>query len=289
MTRNVILLFYSVFCGAFFLLPASSFATADSPVVQGLGGAGRAGLPNEALYSNPAAVGLLNQSYSFLMYEKPRIPEWNAGGRAYAIGAYDGTNEAVKGAFGYLRTSMARVDAAGRQGYVDRSEYRLALGRPVWSGVIAGLQARYVTRRTGPDGRSFFDGNLGAIFPVYSGFIGGVTYENAMNEEADRLPTAGVGVTYGFASSGIQLYGDGTRIMKGALKGQRGWALGGEISLAGDFRLRAGRFQDGQRRRKGWSIGASWAGPRASFDYAMRTSGSDPKERDHIFGMTVAL
>jgi hypothetical protein len=85
------------------------------------------------------------------------------------------------------------------------------------------------------------------------------------------------------------LYGDGTRIMKGALKGQRGWALGGELSFAGDFRLRAGRFQDGLRRRKGWSIGGSWVGPRASFDYAMRTSGSNPKERDHILGMTVAL
>jgi hypothetical protein len=282
MTRNVILLLLGVF------LPASSFATADSPVVQGLGGGGRAGIPSEALFSNPAAVGLLSQSYSFLMYEKPKIPEWNAGGRAYSVGAYDGTNEAVRGAFGYLRTSRARVDAAGQQGYEDRSEYRLALGRPVWSSVVMGLQARYVTKRTGPEETSFFDGSVGAIFPVYAGFTGGLTYENFMNKEAERPPTVGAGLTYNLGY-GLQAYGDGTRIMKGPSSGQRGWSLGAEFALAGDFRLRGGKFQDGYRRRKGWSVGISWAGPRASFDYAMRTSGADPKERDHIFGMTVAL
>jgi hypothetical protein len=151
-----------------------------------------------------------------------------------------------------------------------------------------GLQARYVTKRTGAEETSFFDGNVGAIFPVYAGFTGGATYENFMNKEADRPPTVGAGLTYNLGY-GLQAYADGTRIMKGPSSGQRGWSLGAEFSLAGDFRLRGGKFQDGYRRRKGWSVGLSWVGPRASFDYAMRTGGADPKERDHIFGMTVSL
>jgi len=77
--------------------------------------------------------------------------------------------------------------------------------------------------------------------------------------------------------------------MKGTMKGNRGWAVGAETALGDSFRLRTGRFQESVRRMKGWSVGLSWKGPRASFDYAMRTTGQGPKERDHILGMTVAL
>ena len=104
----------------------------------------------------------------------------------------------------------------------------------------------------------------------------------------ENPPTAAAGLLYALGY-GINLYGDGLRVMKGPHKGDRGWALGGELSFATDFRLRAGRFQDTYRRRRGWSAGLSWNGPRTSFDYAMRTSGDSPKERDHILGMTVAF
>lgn len=283
MTRNVILLLAVIF-----FIPASSFATADSPVVQGLGGAGRAGVPTEALFTNPASVALLTQSGSYFIYQKPSIPEWNAGGRGYVIGAYDGQNQAAKGSFGYVRTSRARIDRLGNQGYEDRSEYRFALGTLVSGNIAGGLQARYVTRRIAGQAQKFFDGDLGTIFPIYAGLVGGLTYENALNKAGERPTSMGAGLTYGLGY-GIQAYGDGYRFMKGQEKGQQGWAVGAEVAVAGDFKLRGGRFQDGYRRLKGWSAGISWAGPRASFDYAMRTTGGGPKERDHIFGMTVAL
>jgi hypothetical protein len=287
MTRNAILLFL-VSAGAF--LPAPSFATADSPVVQGQGGAGRAGLPLESLFANPAAVGLLTPSSSFFLnYEKPRIPDWNAGGREYSVGVYDGTSEAVKGGFGYVRTSRALVDAAGRrQDYEDRSDFRAVFGRPVWGNIVAGVRTRYVTRRNGAAEKKFLDGDLGTIFPLYAGVTGALTYEHALAVAGEQPPTVGAGLAYALGD-GLTAYADGYRLMQGLKKGDRGWALGLEVILAGDFRVRGGRFQDGMRRLKGWSLGLSWLGPRTSFQYAMRTTGTNPKEKDHIFGISVAM
>lgn len=283
MTRNILRLLALLFS-----LPASSFANADSPVVQGLGGAGRAGVPNEALFTNPASVALLTTSGSFFIYTKPNIPEWEAGGRAYAIGAYDGGNESARGSFGMLRSSRARIGRDGRQSYEDRSEYRFTVGTKLWANVSGGAQVRYVTRRVGATEEKFFNGDIGAIFPVYMGLIGGLTYEDALNKAGEPPARVGAGLTYALGY-GLQVYGDGYRFMKGVEKGQRGWALGAEFGLAGDFKIRAGRFQDGFRRLRGWSAGLSWTGPRASFDYALRTTGSGPKEKDHIFGMTIAF
>lgn len=234
-------------------------------------------------------MALQKTSSAFYYYDKASISDWNAGGRGFSVGAYDGTNELVQGGLGYTRVSRAEVNAAGRQGYVDRSDYRIVLGRPVWGDIVAGLQARYVTRRIGPTEKKFFDGTLGAILPVYAGLLGGLTYENVMNVDGEQPPTVGAGLSYRFSDYGMQLYGDATRLMKGPRSGDRGWALGAEISLAGDFRLRAGRFQDGYRRHKGWSLGISWAGPRASFDYAMRTGNAAATERSHIVGVQIAL
>ncbi len=281
MTRNAFLLILFLSFGMFTV----DFATADSPVVQGLGGAGRAGVPREGLFSNPAAVGLLTESGAFLIYEKPRIPDWNAGGRLYSVGAFDGQNAGLKGAFGYIRTSRARVENTVSQSYEDRSEYRMALGLPLAANVAAGLRVQYITRRTGSQETKIFNGGVGTIFPVYSGLIAGLTYENLLNKPGELAPTMGAGLSYALGY-GIQVYGDGYRQMKGPKKGERGWALGAETALAGELRVRGGRFQDGDRRRKGWSMGASWVGPRTSFDYAMRTSGDLPKERDHILGLT---
>jgi hypothetical protein len=282
MTRFVIPLL------ALFLGPTFSFATADSPVVQGLGGAGRAGVPGEALFSNPASAALLTQSAAFLYFQKPRISDWNAGGRGYAVGVYDGQNPAAKGALGFVRTSRARIDRQGNQTFEDRSDYRFTIASSVWSNVMGGLQTRYVTRRSGAESRRFFNTDLGTIFPVYTDLMAGVTYENAFHKEEETPPTVGVGLSYSLGF-GIRLLGDGYRLMKGEHKGERGWAAGGELSLASDFKVRFGRFQEAYRRLKGWSLGASWVGPRASFDYAMRTTGSGPQERDHMLGMVVAF
>jgi hypothetical protein len=283
MTRIVILSL-----ALFLFTPVLSFATADSPEAQGLGGAGRAALSSEGMFLNPASLALLTQSEAFLYYEKPRIPDWNAGGRYYSVGVYDGTNAGAKGAFGFLRTSRARVGADGTQTYEDRSEFRFASGYQISPSISAGLSGRYVTRRTGANEEKFWDGDLGVLFPLYAGMTGAVTYENVLNKNGDNPPTLGAGLAY-LLGSGLTAFADGYRVAKGMEKGDKGWSLGAEITLAADFQLRLGKFQDGYRRNKGWSFGLGWQGPRTSFEYAMRLADTNPGEKDQIFAINVAF
>ncbi len=229
---------------------------------------------------------MLDTSSAFLIYTKPRIKDWDAGGRGWSVGAYDGQNPVVKGGFGYVRSARATITTGGQQGYEDRSEFRTTLGKAITPSIAVGLQGRYVTKRIGPTESKFLQGDIGTIFPVFAGLRGGVTYENILFKEEELPPTLGGGLVYAFGS-GITIMADGYHLMKGQRKGDRGWAAGGEISLAADFVLRAGRFQEGVRRLKGWSAGLSWNGPRASLDYSMKTTGSGPKERDHIFGLNL--
>jgi len=268
-------------------LSISCFATADSPVVQSLGGGGRAGIPRESLYSNPAAIAQINNSFGFVHYSLPKIADFNAGGRAYNIGIYDGGTQHLKGGFSYSRVSKANI-TSGRQGYEDRSDFRFATAHAISGNLIGGLQTRYTKKHSGPETGRFFDGTLGVLFPLFSDIRGGLTWENVLGKE-DHLPsTIGAGASYSLGY-GIMLYADGYRLMGGTRKGERGWALGGELSLAADFTVRGGLFEEAYRYMKGWSVGLSWAGPKASFDYALRTAGAGPKEKEHIFGMTLIL
>lgn len=281
MTRNALIIFVLFFV-------TSNFATAESPVVQGLGGAGRAGLPKEALFSNPAAAASLKDSSLFLTYEKPRIPEFNAGGRAYSAGIYDGTGQ-WKGGLGYIRSAQAIVEN-GQQAYEDRNEVRFAVARPVTESVAMGGQARYIKKSNGGAKSKFFQGDLGLLFPFVGGMQAGLTYENILKREneGERPGTLAAAVRYPIGS-GLEILGDGTRQMRSTRSGAKGWALGALVHLTSDFVFRTGRFQDVYRRVKGWSVGLGWAGPRASFDYAMTTTGQKPHERDHILGMNVAF
>ncbi len=264
------------------------FATADSPVVQSLGGAGRAGLPREALFTNPATVAEVNGSFGFLHYSMPKIDDFNAGGRAYNVGIYDGGNTHWKGGFGYSRVAKSKIARGGRQTYEDRSEFRFATGHAIAGNILGGLQTRYVKKHSNPETSRYFEGTLGILFPLYSDLRGGLTWENVFGKEDELPSTVGLGAVYGLGY-GIMAYADGYRLMGGSREGERGWALGGQLGLTGDFFVRAGLFEEAYRNLKGWALGLSWAGPRASFDYAMRVAGKGPKEKEHIFGLTLAL
>jgi hypothetical protein len=239
----------------------------------------------EALFSNPASAALLTSSSATYIYTKPSIPDMNAGGRSWSLAMYDGENTFLKGAFGYHRTARARLENR-QQVFEDRSEFRFAAGRAISGNILGGLAARYVTRREGPTETKFFQGDLGAIFPVYSNMRGGITLENLLEQAGEDPLTLGGGLSFP-VGSGITLVGDGYRLMKGAKKGERGWGLAAELKLAGDFLLRGGLFQEARRRMRGWSAGLSWNGPRASFDYAYRLAGNSPKEKDHILGLNI--
>lgn len=284
MTRNVFILLALV---VFSLSSRLSFATADSAVLQGLGGAGRAGIPKESLFSNPAAAASLTESVGFVNYTKAKIPDFNAGGRSYTVGMYDGGQETLKGGLAYVRSSRAVLEN-NRQGYEDRSEFRFTMASPIGKSTQAGAQVRYITKRQGAAETKFFQGDLGLILPLFQDFRAGITYENVVQRAGEKPGTAAVGVNYALGF-GIAAYADGTRQMAGANKGDKGYNLGAQTEVVGGFVIRGGKFQDGYRRLKGWSMGAGWVGPRASFDYALRTTGTKNRERDHIFGMTISL
>ena len=275
----------------FLLLPllssSLSFATADSPVVQGLGGGGRAGVPKEALFTNPASAALLTASSFYLSYTKPSIPDWNAGGRSWSAGSYDAGSPEMKGGLGYSRISRARIDGTV-QGYDDRTDIRFVVARPIYERVLVGANARYITKRTSVDEAKFFRADLGAIFPIFSDLRGGLTYENIFERAGEPPGTVGAGLFYPFGF-GLGLFADGTRKMEGGMRGDKGYALGAEMGVSGDMQFRAGRFLDGHRRLKGWAMGFSWVGPRLSLDYSFRLTGKSPRERDHIVGVNVTL
>jgi hypothetical protein len=264
-----------------------ALAALDSPVVQGLAGAGRSGIPREALFLNPAATGLATASSSFAYYTKPSIPDWNAGGRAYSIGAVDGENPTVKGAAGFSRVSRARI-ANGVQSFEDRSEMRIAAGRVLWGNTLGGLAGRYITRRTAGAEKKFFQGDAGIIWPLFKDLRLGVTYENFSEIAGEVPPTLGAGLNYA-TGIGLQLYADGTRALRGPYKNQNSFSGGVELPLAGDFVMRGGKFRDRVRNVRGMALGLSWTGPRLSFDYSWRKSEGSPQEKDHIFGLSLLL
>ena len=269
------------------LIPISSFATVDSPVVQGLGGGGRAGVPREALFSNPAAVVAVGSTFGFVHYEIPQVPDFNARGRGWSVGIYDVGDQTWKGGFAYTRTSKARILNA-QQSYVDRSSFRFATGHAITGSIIGGLRGRLERIHGAGDGTKYFDADLGILFPFFNDIRAGFTIENVADKDLEEPRTIGLGAAYSLGY-GIQFLADGYRIMTGKKEGERGWSLSFELGLAGDFLARAGVFEEAFRALKGWSAGLSWMGPRASFDYALKVTGRGPRERAHILGMTLAL
>jgi hypothetical protein len=281
MTRNAFLL------ALFALSSTSAFATPDSPVVQGLGGATRSGVTREALFSNPASITGIENTFGFAQYELPKIADYNASGRAYSVGLYDGGDKNWKGGFGYSRTARTRI-FQGHQGYIDRSEFRFVSGHEIAGGITGGLATRLIKNYNASDSGSFLEGDLGILFPLFKDLHGGITLENILNREDELPQTVGIGAAYSLGY-GIQVLADGYRLMSGTKNGERGLALAGELGLTGSLLARGGLFEEAYRGLKGYSFGASWMGPRMQLDYAYKLTGKGPKEREHIFGLTIGM
>lgn len=285
MTRNAFLFrFLAVICFAY---SAPSFATGDSPVVQGLAGASRAGVAREGLFSNPASMVALDSAFGFFHFLMPRIPNLNAGGRGLNVGIYDGGDPVWKGAIGYSRTAKTALTRSGQR-YIDRNEFKMGTARKVYGSISGGINVRWIKDYNYADTSRFFEGDVGVLFPLFGDLRGGLTYENVLNQEDETPATVGAGLSYALGY-GFQLLADGYRLMSGTREGERGWSLAIEVPLAGDFRARAGKTEDAYTGIKGWSLGASWSGPRASFDYAFRTTGQKTVEKAHIAGITLSL
>lgn len=268
----------------------SFFTTAHaySPKRTALGGGVRAGIVDEALFTNPAALNFLQNSAAFAYYSRSQIPAFNAGGKAYAAGVYDGTNALAKAGAAWVRESRARL-VNGVQTYADRSEYRLGLAQALGTSVFAGIQGHYTTRREVGGGETkIFNGTGGLLFPNFQGVRLGITYENILEKPGERPPVAALGAGYQLLSS-VFIYGDYGMVAKGALKNKKLWSAGIEIPMISDLFILGGIFHDPIDALRGYSLGAIWQGPRTAFQYSMRTTRGSPSERDHVFGISLNL
>lgn len=285
------LLTLTVFSSFLTLVP--SMAMANAPVRDSFAGAGRSGIAREALFTNPAALATLQGSWAFTYFTKSRMQDLDSGGRNLTAGLYDGESEVLKAGFAYNRESRARSSgdpaAVGGVTYLDRTEWRASLGQMITGSVAGGLTGKYVKRRRGTAETKKFDGDLGVMFPLFKDVFVGATYENIWNiEEAENPTTIGIGAKYGL-SEGVGILGDAYRATKGSAKGENSWATGVELAVVSDFYLRGGLFHDEINHTRGKSIGFSWAGPTASFDYTMRVVSTRPRDKDHSFGLSMHL
>ena len=270
------------------LILSLSRAEASSPVLEGLAGAGRSGIPESSIFLNPAAIGILQNAISFFNYSKTRINDFNAGGKDYSLGIYDTTNTFAHAGFAYERESRATVTNNGAQGYADNSKLRFGLARELADGLIAGVTPRYVINKSPSGDTKFFTGDAGIIFNLAADMRAGITYENASQQVGERPPTLAGGLNYGLGF-GVGLYGDYGSAMQGPLKNNKLWSLGAELAMFSDIVLRGGLYRDAIIGQRGAALGLSWAGPRLGLDFAMKTTYYAPIERDVSFGLVIKM
>ncbi|NUM88512.1 MAG: hypothetical protein HUU37_04835 [Bdellovibrionales bacterium] len=271
--------------GAFF--GAAVWAAPLTPQRAGMGGAGRGGQAREGIATNPATVAAVAGNLLAIHYGKPGLQDRAGGGRMWGMSVYDGQSTAVKAGVGSFRESRA-ADFRGQQIYVDRSEARLALARPISGSVVGGVAGRYVTVRDADGERKFADGDVGILTPLFADIMLGLTWENVGGHQGEDPPMVGGGLAWTL-SEGVSVRADGGRYLEGDRKGQTQWQAGAEASMMGGLVGRLGLFSEPHRDRKGKSFGAGWVGPRASFDWAMVLTTRGIREKTQILGMTVAF
>lgn len=268
------------------ILPANSWAVA--PRKLGFAGAGRSGILQEALETNPAALAYLDKSLGFGYIGMPRIKDWQAGGRQLHVGVYDGENQYLRAGFSFEKDSRAILLANGARGYRDRTTFKFGGGAHATSFMDLGATVKYVRWRDGGPEQKYMDGDIGALLKVFKGTQLGLTYEN-LGYRADELPpTLGAGIRYDILGPTAVLV-DGAYALKGDLKDKKQWSYGMELGLSDELIGRGGIFQDSINGLRGYAAGFSWQGPRTSFDYGLRISRHAPVQREHVLGMTVQL
>jgi hypothetical protein len=274
----------------FFIFSALALpqAWAQPPRKMGLAGAGRSGILQEAIFTNPAALTYLTQSLAYGYYGSPRINDWDASGKQITVGAYDGANEYAKAGFAFEKVSHPVLLAGGNRAYRDRKTFILGLGRELTNFLDLGITGKYVYRKDGGDEKKFFNGDVGAMLKIFSGAQIGLTYENAFDQEGELPPIIGAGIRYdilgpiaalvdaGFATNGLQ-------------KDKKQFSYAIELGLFDDIVGRGGFYQDSISGLRGSAFGFSWQGPRTSFDYGLRMTRRAPVQREHVLGITIQI
>lgn len=274
-------------CLAFTVLGVGQWAYATGPITEGLAGAMRSGIENEAALGNPAALGILNQSLVRAYYGKSRFADRDSGGRNLSFGVYDGQNPNAHAGIEYFRESRAAAHRGGLL-YRDRNEIRLGAGRALFGGVLGGLNIKHVTVRDGGPEDRFVDIDAGILFHLASDLRVGVLAQNLSKNDRQDPATLGLGLRYALGS-GVVLRADGGKLTRGDRMGEKFWAGALEVVALGDLVLRTGLFNDPHAEARGQSFGLGWASPRSVFDYSYMRSKSNPKDRRHTLGLTIFI
>lgn len=260
-------------------------ARALMPHTIALGGGGRAGIGKESLFSNPAGVALLQQNTAFIGYSKSALPDLGAGGRVQIAGVYDGTSAFGRGGISYIRESRRRA-TEGRSPYIDKTNIRTVFGRQVIGNLLAGAKVNYTMDRANGLKSDYVYGDFGLIYPIFKDLPLGLVLENVLDRAGEKPRTLAAGVRYDILGP-LQVNLDYGRVLSPNQKGEQEWSAAGELTVFTELVLRYAHFYDGINEKRGWSAGAAWNSPRTAFEYAYRETRYAPRERDHVFGISV--
>lgn len=262
-------------------------AKAFSPQVEGLGGAGRAGLAKEGMFSNPASPVLLKTNVVFAVHTQTKMRDLGAGGVAQAAGVYDGSSEFAHGGLGFIRESR-RIGVGSGSTYVHQSTIRGVIARPIFGDLSMGARTNYTMHKENGTKNNYFHGDVGFLYPVFSDLPLGLTVENVTDKAGERPRTIFGALSYDVMGP-LDLYADLGFVVSKVKSANRVWGIGVEVAVFDEILLRGGLHRDSVLDERGWSTGLAWAGPRASLEYALRMTTNRPSQRDHVFGMSIQL
>jgi hypothetical protein len=269
----------------FLVFSAESFAM--TPQVEGLGGAGRGGIPKEALFSNPAAVGLLKQNTAFLAYKQTKLRDLKAGGRVQLAGIYDGSTSLAHGGIAYIRESR-RVSLGAGTAYADNTTIRTVIGRELFSGLQMGIKTNYKIKRNSGVTKKYFYGDVGFLYPLFRDLPIGLTVENAIDETEEHPRTIFMGVRFD-VDGPLDLYGDLGKTVSSRKSSGTPWATGLEAKIFDELFFRGGIYRDALIGVRGWAVGLSYISPRTAFEYSLKRSTSVPRQTDHTLGASLVF
>lgn len=266
-----------------FIFPGAVLA--NVPQIVGLGGGGTAGVPKDALFSNPAGVVGLKSHRAFFSYSQSKIRDLGAGGRIWATGVYDGKSRFAKGGLSYIRESRRRL-SEGESPYLDSQTVRGIIGRPIVGNLFAGSTVNYKMKRENGKDINLFTADFGLIYPLFSDVPIGLKAENLGDTLGEGPRALTLGVQYDI-SGPIVLIADYGRTISQQMETKNNWSLATEVSLFKELVIRGALFKSGVDALRGFAVGASWNGPRTAFEYAMRVTRGAPTERDHVLGLSL--
>lgn len=260
-------------------------AEAFSPQTEGLGGAGRSGIGKEALFTNPASVALLRSNMVFASYTQTKLKTRNAGGMVQAAGVYDGVSSYGHGGLAYIHEGR-RISFGSGTDYNDQTSIRAVFGRPIYEKLLGGVKTTYTVREENGQRVKYFHGDIGFIYPLSPTLPVGLTVENVMDKQEERPRTIFLAMQYDILGP-LKTYGDFGRVVSKVKSARNMWAFGVELSVFEELLLRGGLYQDSFLDTRGWAVGASWNSPRTAFEYALRMTRYEPRQRDHVFGISI--